>query len=466
MTDRLFNAFQVASLLRVSPGAIVEWMNEGWLRPAPEADGAACVYESEVVAFLETQGFDFGDELTLARTIEQRDEIYHRAIEARLSGSGGAAARHKTTHASAPAADGAEELRAGQICDAILADAVKNQAQAIHLTPHPGGLKLQLRIDGALNDKPKFDRDLSKGLKREIIACMLNRADPDITPDDLKTPRGIEFSRPVEGLQTEFRLSLLPTVDGPRLVIETNLAPAIKVLEGRTGERLGELLRGDGLILVASRRRIGRDRTLRTLLGRCDTAGRSVISVQQDASPRLDNIVQVRLDPAGGFTFAAAAAELRRQDADTIALSELRDPQTAFNAFEAAHDGSLVLAGINAVSASSALDELLVMGLEPWPLGTTLKAIVEQTSVPAICKRCEGGCERCGHTGWFGRTVISGVVFVDNRMTELIRTGGSVEQFAQAIALSSRTSLADAAQDAVDAGETTVEQIAHIFVGG
>ena len=132
---------------------------------------------------------------------------------------------------------------------------------------------------------------------------------------------------------------------------------------------------------------------------------------------------------------------------------------------DAAHDGSLVIAGINAHSAASAMDELLVMGLEPWPLGGALKAIVEQTSVRTLCPRCQGGCDACEQTGWSGRKVLSGVVFIDAHLGELIRTGGSPQQFAQIVAQTSQTSLSDAAQAAVDAGETTVEEVAHIFVG-
>jgi general secretion pathway protein E len=153
------------------------------------------------------------------------------------------------------------------------------------------------------------------------------------------------------------------------------------------------------------------------------------------------------------------------QDPDTILLTELRDPPTAAGAFNAAHDGSLVIAGLNAASAQDAVCELLAMGLEPWPLGRTLKAIVEQASVRTLCQYCSDGCEKCGYTGWSGRMVLSGVVFVTGRLSELIRNGAPPEQIAQAIAELGEGTLIHEARNAIEAGITTHAAAAHILAG-
>ena len=346
--------------------------------------------------------------------------------------------------------------QAGQICDAILADAVKQGACAVHLTPHRDGLKLQLRINGSLCDKPHFDRRLPGCLGREIIACLLNRANPDIAPGDLTVPHSVEFTRSIEGSQLALRLSALPTVNGPRLVIRMPHRPtgaAGLALEDAARTRLEELLQGDGLIVVASKRRIGRDLTLRALLAATDTDRRSTIAIEQNSEPSLDDVAQIQINPAVGLTCATAMAAMEYQDADTILLAELRDPATALTAFNAAHDGALVIAGINANSALAATGELLAMGLEPWPLATTLKAIVEQASVRTL-----------GADGaWSGRTVLSGVVFIEGQLAELIRTGGSAGQFERAMAQGSPGPLAHAAQAAVDAGITTPAEVARIL---
>ena len=475
MTERFFSTFQIASLLRVAPGAVAEWMAKGWLNSSSTPEGVVQITESDLVSFLEDQGFDFGEEFTHAVTPEQRDEVYRRARD-RKADANDANDPVSTAEAMAPEApkpdqpgepvDAAQlRLRAEQICDAILADAMGQGAQAVHLTPHRDRLKLQLWINSSPHDKPHFGRRLPDDLGREIIACLLDRANLDIAPEDLTVPRRVEFTRSIEGQQLTLRMSAMPTVNGPRLVISIPHRPDDQalVLEDTARIRLEKLLQGDGLIVVASKRKTGRDRTLRALLADADTDGRSVIAIERNSEPYLDDVIQLQINPASGLTFATAMAAMEYQNADTIVLTELRDPATAFGAFDAAHDGALVIAGINANSALTATGELLAMGLEPWPLGTTLKAIVEQTVVRTLCGHCDGGCERCRQTGWSGRTVLSGVVFIEGRLAELIRTGGSSEQFAQAIVQTGPGSLAHAAQAAVDAGITTPAEVAHIL---
>ena len=502
MTERFFSTFQIASLLRAAPGAVVEWMDKGWLSSTRTPGGAVQVAESDLVRFLEDQGFDFGEELSAAVTAEQRDEAYRRAL-ARKAVANGASDPVETETAVAvsepdedepnqpdepdedepnePPEGQAGELplpelpqappvdaepskpRAGQICDAILADAVKQGARAVHLTPYRDGLKLQLRINDSLHDKPNFDRRLPDGMGREIIACFLNRANPDIAPGALAVPRSAEFTRSIEGLRLALHLSALPTVNGPRLVIRIPHRPAALVLEDAARVRLEELLGGDGLIVVASKRRIGRDQTLRALLADADTFGRGVIAIEQNAQGDLDNVARIQINPPAGLTCATAMAAMEYQDADTIVLTELRDPAVALAAFDAAHDGALVIAGINANSAPAATDALLAMGLEPWPLAATLKAIVEQASVRTLCEHCDGGCDRCGQTGWSGSAVLSGVVFIEGQLVDLIRAGGSIEQFERAISQAGGGSLAHVARAAVDAGITTPAEAARIL---
>jgi len=497
MTERLFSTFQIASLLRAAPGVVVEWMDKGWLNSSPTPGGTVQVTESDLVRFMEGQGFDFGEELKPILTAEQRDEVYRRACARRAAANIVSVPVETVTVVAEPEPDQPVEpvepvdlepvkfpsieayelpppeppqivpvdvvlpgdLRAGQICDAILADAVKQGARAVHLTPQAGGLKLQLRIDGSLHDKPHFDRRLPDGLRREIIACFLNRANRDIVPEDLTVPHSVEFTRSIEGRQLALHLSALPTVNGPRLVIRMPHRPAVAAvlaLEDAARTRLEELLQADGLIVVASKRRIGRDLTLRALLAAADTDGRSVIAIEQNPQPQLDDVAQIQINPLAGLTCATAMAAMEYQDADTIVLTELRDPVTALAAFEAAHDGRLVIAGINADSALAAMGELLAMGLEPWPLAATLKGIVEQASVRTPC-------EHCAKTGWSGSAVLSGVVFIEGQLAELIRTGAADEQLERAIAQIGSGSLAHAAQAAVDTGVTTPSEAARIL---
>jgi len=453
MTERLFSTYQIAKLLGTTLGSVAQWMEKGTLSFCRMPDGAARITESDLIKFLTEQGIDLGEVLakagyTKVAAIGSTSDLLPQAVSV---GPAGALAEATTSITPpAPIDDGPSrtddqppaleiapadqspgetsaaqlieaarpDLRAEQICDAILADAARSGAQAICLTPHRDHLVLQLRIGGVLRDKLNFDRHLPDGLRRQIITCLLNRAKPDMAPESLTVPLNAEFTRTIDARNFRLRLSALPTVHGPRLVIHMPCQAAdldLLALEDTARARLEKLLQADGLILVASKRRTGRDLTLRALLNAADTDRRNTIAIEQNSAPDLDNVVQLQINPAAGLTYAAAMDAMEHQDANVIVLTELRDPATALKAFDAAHDGALVIAGVNANSASAAISELLAMGLEPWPLGGTLKAIVEQSGRP-------------------DRTVLSSVIFVEGQLADAIRHAGTAAQCDQAIA--------------------------------
>ncbi|MDP6546665.1 MAG: ATPase, T2SS/T4P/T4SS family [Phycisphaerae bacterium] len=422
MTERLFSTYQIAKLLGTTLGSVAQWMEKGSLNFCSMPDGSVRITESDLIKFLTQQGIDLGEVLakagyTKVETVGSDSSLLPRPIS--LGTAGNLTEAATTTEPPEPVDDEPSEepsisqmvdaarpdLRAEQVCDAILADAVRSDAQAICLTPHRDHLVLQLRIDGALRDKLNFDHHLPDDLRRQTIACLLNLANPDVDPENLTVPLTAEFTQTIDDREFSLRLSAIPTAHGPRLVI--HLPPKTAdieslALEDAARTRLEELLQADGLILVAAKRRTGRDLMLRALLNAADTDGRTVIAIEQNPAPDMDNVVQLQINPAAGLTYAIATDAMEHQDADTIMLTELRDPETALKAFDAAHDGALVIAGVNATSAAEAITELLAMGIEPWPLGGTLKAIVDRG-------------------GRSDRAAPSGVTFVEGQLAETIR---------------------------------------------
>ena len=465
MTERLFSTYQIARLLGATLSSVVQWMDKGALNCCRMPDGSARITESALIEFLTKQGIDLGEVLTKVgyeevAAVSSVSGLLPQTVPVETTGALTEATTEVTppnpiddepdrtddqppeqpsaveitpadesygeTSATQPPEATRPDLRAGQICDAILSDAARQNAQTIHLTPHRDSLVLQLRTGGVLHDKLNFDRHLPDDLRRQTIACLLNRAAPGIDPAALAVPHSVEFTQTIDGRDLRLRLSALPTAHGLRLVIHMPRQTAdleLLALEDAARTRLEKLLQADGLILVAAKRQNGRDMTLRALLNAADTDGRGTIAIERNSGPDLDNVVQLQVNPAAGMTYATAMTAIEHQDADAIVLTELRDPATALKAFDAAHDGALVIAGINTNSASAAITELLAMGIEPWPLGGTLKAIVEQTSV-----RTPG--EQSGRSD---RTVLSRAIFVERQLASVIRSGGTTEQFDQAI---------------------------------
>ncbi|MDP6634297.1 MAG: ATPase, T2SS/T4P/T4SS family [Phycisphaerae bacterium] len=515
MTERLFSTYQIAKLLDTTLGSITRWMDNGSLRFHRISDGTTRITESALIDFLTEQGINLGEVLAKAGYTKvstsgdsedaERQEYSPQeapddpdetvtdlapaeSIDDEPDQAIAPPPEQLNTIAPAPADESPSvtvplqppeiprpDMQADQICDAIFADAAAQGAQTIHLTPGRDRLVLQLRIDGALRDKLNFDSNLTDDLRTKIVACVLKRANPDIEPDTLSVPISAEFTQTIEGQDVALRLSALPTVRGARLVIHMPSPTAdleLLGLDDSSAPRLEKLLQADGLILVASKRRTGRDLALQALLNATKTNGASVITIGGNSTPGLDNVAHLHIDPPAGLTYATATDAVKHQDADAIVLTELRDPETALNAFEAAHDGSLVIAGTNAHSARQAITQLRAMGIESWPLGGTLKAVIEQASVPLLCEHCKQqsdnssyepvGCGRCGHTGWAGRTVLSGIVFTDGQLADLIRTGAPNEQIEHAVA-QSPGSLARVARTAVARGLTTPAQTARIL---
>jgi general secretion pathway protein E len=457
MTERLFSTFQIAQLLGATLEVVNQWVDSGALSPCRMPDGTVQITESALVSFLTGQGIDLGQ--LLAGVEEPEPATSSETLPVRQLESPKPEPSDKSPW------------------EAILADAIRRGAQSIHITPRRDRVVLQMRIDGQLLDQSDFDSPLGDDAKQQIITSVLNLAGADTDPAALARPLNSEFTHKTGAAEITLGVSAIPTVHGAKIVIRLPLPEADLKLLGLSQlaeSQLAQLLGADGLIVVSAKRRIGRDAILGAMLQTADTNGTSVIAVGDFAAPASDSTSLLRIDSAAGLTYSTATAGIERQDADAIVLGELRDPITTSNAFEAAHDGALVIAGTNVVSAGQVIEELRSMGLENWPLGNTLKAVVEQIVVSVLCEHCRSrkddsspyepkGCDRCGQSGWSGRIVLSGIVFVANRLAQLVRNGESIEQINSTIAESCPESLARIAQNAVDTGITTRAQVDGIL---
>lgn len=489
MTERFFSTYQIAKLLGTTLDAVNKWMDDGTLNCTRMPDGSPRITESALIDFLTEQGIDLGEVLSKAgyskvsddETGEDTPETpaaeqpQPRPAEPETQPEADAEPEPEPEASSEESTD-QPELRAAQICDAVFADAIAQGAQTVRIAVRRGRLLLQLRIAGALRDKPNFDVNLTDAMRREIAAHLLEIADPNTSIETLATPLCSEFTRTVDSRQTSMRISSIPTRQGPSFVIHMPPKPAnldALELDDEAKAELEAMLQSDGLIVVASKRRTGRDAAMQAMFAAADANAAEVLAIGPRFQGNADTISHLPTDPAAGLTYSAAADAIEHQDPDTVILTELRDPKTAWAAFEAAHDGALVIAGTNAFSADGAIAELRAMGIEPWPLGRTLQAVVEQAAVPMLCEHCKRkiadstcepiGCDRCGGTGWTGKAILTGVVFVRDRLAELIRTAAPDKQILSEIADSQPASLARAAQAAVDRGATTADKVARIM---
>jgi len=472
MAEKVFTTYQVANMLGATPGAVAQWIEQDLLGHEELPAGPVRVPESSLVKFLRERDID-------------AEEVLAGAVE------------KEGPPADQEAASEAPDAVAAQVAEAILTDAVRRSAEAVHLVPCRRGLNLQLRIRGVLHYKPNFLHRLPEGLGPKLMEHLLARAGLDAGEPQLPAPRSGEFAHLIGAREVRFRLSTFPTIHGTRMVIHLPVSARdlVELGFGRADRaRLEQLLHGDaGMVLVAGRPKMARNEMLRALLLLVAAADetRSIATVEETIRIEIGGAAQTQVDPAAGFTYAVALEALAGQDADVILVDELHDSSAAGVAVTAAHGDALVLAGSNAPSAPEAIAELLAMGLKPWRLATALHAVVEQTSVRTLCEHCKKtvkpppelrrrvglrktkrppayaaavGCRYCGRTGYAGKISLCNVLYVEDRLADLIRAGTvDLKELRSAAARRGQKDLRQLARRKVREGITSLEEFARVL---
>jgi len=481
MAPRSFSAYEIADLLGATPGAVVQWMEKGWLPCEQPHGGAARISEDGLIQFIRRQGMDV-------------ETVMARLAPAEVSREAQTSEQPEAPPAEAPRIVRAADS-AAQVAEAILRDAVVRGAGYIHLESRSEGLRLRLRVDGVLHEKPNFARRLPNELGPKLIKHFKLLAGLEGGRSSL--PGVGRFTRTVDGHEMEFRLAGFPIVAGERIVIRVVDREAARLglselgLEASDEAYLrGLLARRFGLVVLAGPPRSGKATSLRAMVGELAGAGRSIITVEKAAEAAIDGVSRARVDPAAGFTFAAAARACIDQDVDAIMIEELRDPVTASAALEAALDGRIVLAGMNATSGPAALASLLRMHLEPWPLASALAAIIEQRTVRKLCQACRrqvapgadvleklglareqvdfpvfaaAGCESCGNCGYAGRIGLFSIMRIEGELAQAVRDGAGIESVSRAAAGAPAATLLDVGLEKARAGLTSLAELARIL---
>ncbi len=218
-----------------------------------------------------------------------------------------------------------------------------------------------------------------------------------------------------------------------------------------------------GMILVTWPTGSGKTTTLYTILNSLNTREKKIITLEDPIEYELEGVVQSEIDEQHGVTFESGLRACLRQDPDIIMVGEIRSGETLQTATAASLTGHLVLSTLHTKSAADTLDRIINMGLKPYILASALDTIIAQRLVRRICKECkiekgktpqdtalikammedigmkslpvehmklyEGKwCSICNHSGYKGRIGVYEIIRLTDKIRELIRTGGSVEE--------------------------------------
>jgi type IV pilus assembly protein PilB len=280
----------------------------------------------------------------------------------------------------------AEGVPAVRIVDTLLRHANAQNASDIHIEPLDNSLLIRYRIDGILHDAMELPKHASPAITARVKVLSNMRLDEKRLPQDGRF--GVEAG----GEKISFRVSIMPTYYGEKIVmrlLRDNISGfSLEALgfHGKGLDVMHESMRlKTGMILTTGPTGAGKSTTLYTLLDLLNTPDVNISTIEDPIEYQMKRINQTQVRPDIGFTFATGLRSLVRQDPDVIMVGEIRDKETASLAINAALTGHLVLSTLHTNSAAGAIPRLLDMGVEPFLLVSTLRAVIGQRLVRVLC---------------------------------------------------------------------------------
>jgi type II secretory ATPase GspE/PulE/Tfp pilus assembly ATPase PilB-like protein len=331
----------------------------------------------------------------------------------------------------------------------IITRGIHDHATDIHITPEERAFRVSYRVDGVMHSDMVLPKHLHLPILNKIkIASGMNIAEQ-------RMPQDGSMSYEFTGRAIDIRSSTSPCTYGENLVLR--LLDKSRVLldleylglddkDRANVERLAQ--RPHGIILNSGPTGSGKTTTLYAMLQSINTLEKNVLTIEDPIEYKLPFIKQTQVNEAAGLTFAEAIRHFFRQDPDIILIGEIRDLETARIAMQAAMTGHLVLSTIHTNDSVSTIPRLLDLGIEPYLVSSTLRAVIAQRLVRTICNNCRQeyevniedlsiyglrewatghkilkhgtGCEFCENIGYFGRIGIFEILEVGSTISGLI----------------------------------------------
>ncbi len=284
----------------------------------------------------------------------------------------------------------AEDLPIVRIVDTLLRHAIVQSASDVHIEPMEDEVLVRYRIDGILHDAMTLPKVAAAGIAARIKVLS------NLKLDEKRLPQDGRFKMETEADRVSFRVSILPTFFGEKIVMrllrETGEGFTLEVLglHGENMERIHHALKQTtGIILISGPTGSGKTTTLYTMLDILNRPDVNISTIEDPIEYQMKRVNQTQVNPQIGFTFANGLRALVRQDPNIIMIGEIRDGETASLAINAALTGHLVLSTIHTNSAAGAIPRLIDMGVEPFLLVSTIRVIVGQRLVRKLCESKE-----------------------------------------------------------------------------
>ncbi len=377
----------------------------------------------------------------------------------------------------------------------LLLEAHKLGASDIHLEPMEKSFRVRFRIDGVLQEMQSPPKKL-----QSAIISRLKIMTGSMSIAEKRLPQDGRIQVKVGGKSVDLRVSTVPTNHGEsmvmRLLDKSSLLLGLPELGFLSDDQeiFERLLRApDGILLVTGPTGSGKTSTLYACLNYINKPDRKIITVEEPVEYQMNGINQVQVNTEIGMTFPAALRSILRQAPNIIMIGEIRDLETASIATNASLTGHLVFSTLHTNDAPSAIARLIDIGVQPFLVATSIRAIMAQRLVRRLCSNCKEpselseaelralrieasqmgeanvmrpvGCDRCRQSGYKGRMGIFELFEIDDEVRHMVNDRASTLQLRQrARELGMRTLREDGVRKVL-AGMTSAEEVISITMG-
>jgi type IV pilus assembly protein PilB len=390
-------------------------------------------------------------------------------------------------------AKASEDAPVVKLVNLILTDAVKKEASDIHIEPYEKHFRVRYRIDGVLYEAMKPPMKL----KNAIISRVKIMSELDIAERRLPQDGRIKLKMG-RGREMDFRVSVLPTLFGEKIVLrlldKSNLQldmtklgfeqPQLDVFQNSIHQPFG-------MVLVTGPTGSGKTTTLYSALSELNKISENLSTAEDPVEFNLAGINQVQMHEEIGLNFAAALRSFLRQDPDIIMVGEIRDFETAEISVKAALTGHMVLSTLHTNDAPSTVNRLLNMGVEPFLVASSVNCIVAQRLARRVCEECKEndpevtvealveaglseddarsavpvkgrGCRVCSETGFKGRVAVYEVMELKEELKDFVLNGASALELKREASRLGMKTLRQSALSKLVEGVTTLGEVFRI----
>jgi len=378
-----------------------------------------------------------------------------------------------------------------KLVNLLIANAVKSRASDVHIEPKKDKLCIRYRIDGDLVEIPAPPQKI----RDAVISRIKILSSIDISEN--RIPQDGRFTMAVEGRDIDVRVSIIPTVTGPNIVLrlldqKTDIFALQNIgLSPANLELFEKLIKSPyGIVLVTGPTGSGKSTTLCAVLNHVNSSTKHIVTVEDPVEYNLSFARQIQVNERVGMTFSKALRAILRHDPDVIMVGEIRDEETLALGLRASITGHLVFATLHTNDAISTVSRIMDLGAGPYMIATSTIGILAQRLVKVLCPNCKEpypvtneivsyfnlspgevlgdtlyrprGCVLCNKAGYKGRLGIFEILHIDHELKKMVSEGAHDHTLEEKAHAKGMVTLRRDGIEKAFAGTTSLEEVMRV----